>query len=113
MTRYNKFGPKGQPGGVEDVTPPRCAKCNKPVRPHRNDPCDCTRRYAVQGEDAEGLSPTAKVALEAAAEGRVECPACDGTKLDDNGERSTGTLSFCCTDCGEHFDCAALREVAP
>lgn len=41
-------------------------------------------------------------------ENRVECPAC-GSKgpHDDNG--CTGEdLSYCCTECGEHFDAVDL-----
>ena len=66
--------------------------------------------YVVKGEDADLNPPAAKTALQAAKEGRVECPACCSTKVMDNGERTTASLSFCCEVCGEHFDCAALRE---
>lgn len=34
----------------------------------------------------------------------MACPACGGTDVQDNGETDRRYLSYCCTDCGEHWD---------
>lgn len=35
---------------------------------------------------------------------RPSCPACGSVRVDDNGATRPSELSFCCADCGEHFD---------